>query len=243
MNKIRKRIILLSVGLIGLIALIVSTWPTQNVWKTWNLPLSGQVIVLDAGHGGPDSGAVGSNDLLEKDVALNVTLYLRDYLQEAGALVYLTREEDEDLAAKSTKGYSKRKSEDLKKRVEVVNNSDADLFLSIHLNAIPSSRWHGAQTFYYPHFEESEVLSRFVQDEIKRNLENTNRYAKAINHVYLLKHAKVPGALVEVGFLSNPHERDLLAKEEYQDKLAASIYKGVLRFYTDEKPPEQPPID
>lgn len=243
MNKVRKKFILISCGIIGLIVLLIGTWSIQNVWKTWNLPLSGKVIVLDAGHGGPDGGAVGKNGVVEKDIALSVTLALRDYLQEAGALVYLTRETDEDLAPEGTKGYRQRKREDLKKRVEIVNERDADIFLSIHLNAIPSSKWHGAQTFFHPHFDESQVLAKFVQAEIKRNLENTSRYAKGIDHVYLLKHAKIPGALVEVGFLSNPHERELLAQEDYQQKLAASIYQGVLRFYTEEEPPEQPPID
>ncbi|OEH93225.1 N-acetylmuramoyl-L-alanine amidase CwlD [Bacillus solimangrovi] len=231
------------IGLCGLIVLVLSLWSTENVWNTWNLPLSGKVIVLDAGHGGADSGAIGDEDLLEKDIALNVTLYLRDYLQEAGALVYLTREKDIDLAQKGTKGYSNRKREDLKKRVEIVNDKGNDLFLSIHLNAIPSPQWHGAQTFYYPHLEESERLSKFIQYEIRRNLENTNRYAKAIQHVYLMKHAKIPGALVEIGFLSNPHERELLRQDAYQEKMAAAIYQGVLRYYTGEKEPEQPPID
>ncbi|MEW5323286.1 N-acetylmuramoyl-L-alanine amidase CwlD [Geobacillus thermoleovorans] len=206
--------------------------------KPWNLPLSGRIIVLDPGHGGPDGGAVGG-EVVEKDIALNVAKKLRDYLQQQGALVLMTRETDQDLASPSTRGYSRRKTEDLLERTAFVNRSNADLFISIHLNAIPSPRWRGAQTFYYGSFIENERLARFIQAELRRNLENTHRLAKMIDTVYLLKHAKIPGALVEVGFLSNPDERELLASDGYQTKLAASIYKGVLRYFSNEHTPRE----
>ncbi|NNU85053.1 N-acetylmuramoyl-L-alanine amidase CwlD [Geobacillus sp. BMUD] len=206
--------------------------------KSWNLPLSGRIIVLDPGHGGPDGGAVGGK-ALEKDIALNVAKKLRDYLQQQGALVLMTRETDRDLASPSTRGYSRRKTEDLLERTAFVNRSNADLFISIHLNAIPSPRWRGAQTFYYGSFIENERLARLIQAELRRNLENTHRLAKMIDTVYLLKHAKIPGALVEVGFLSNPDERELLVSDGYQTKLAASIYKGVLRYFSNEHTPRE----
>jgi N-acetylmuramoyl-L-alanine amidase len=206
--------------------------------KSWNLPLSGRIIVLDPGHGGPDGGAVGG-DVLEKEIALKVAAKLRDYLQQQGALVLMTREMDSDLADKDTRGYSRRKVEDLRRRVALINESEADLFISIHLNAIPSPRWRGAQTFYYGSLIENERIAKFIQAELRSNLENTNRVAKMIDTVYLLKYAKKPGALVEVGFLSNPQERELLASGHYQTKLAASIYKGILRYFSNEKnPPE-----
>ncbi|AMQ22145.1 N-acetylmuramoyl-L-alanine amidase CwlD [Geobacillus sp. JS12] len=206
--------------------------------KPWNLPLSGRIIVLDPGHGGPDGGAVGG-EAVEKDIALNVAKKLRDYLQQQGALVLMTRETDRDLASPSTRGYSRRKTEDLLERTAFVNRSNADLFISIHLNAIPSPRWRGAQTFYYGSFIENERLARLIQAELRRNLENTHRLAKMIDTVYLLKHAKIPGALVEVGFLSNPDERELLVSDGYQTKLAASIYKGVLRYFSNEHTPRE----
>jgi len=201
--------------------------------KPWNLPLSGRIIVLDPGHGGPDGGAVGG-EVVEKEIALNVAKKLRDYLQQQGALVLMTRETDRDLASPSTRGYSRRKTEDLRERTTFINKSNADLFISIHLNAIPSPRWRGAQTFYYGSLIENERLAKFIQAELRRNLENTHRVAKMIDTVYLLKHAKKPGALVEIGFLSNPDERELLASDHYQTQLAASIYKGVLRYFSNE---------
>lgn len=221
-------------GLLALFFILQHDFNENSSWKTWNLPLSGKIILLDAGHGGPDGGA-GTGKTLEKDIALEITHKVRDYLQEQGALVIMTREKDEDLADPGTKGYSRRKVEDLKKRLKIINTSDNDLFVSIHLNAIPSARWSGAQTFYAPHHKENARAAKFIQEELRRNLENTNRKAKPINQVYILKNAKKPGVLVEVGFLSNPTEKALLKKESYQEKVAASINMGILRYFTNEK--------
>ncbi|MGM0878727.1 MAG: N-acetylmuramoyl-L-alanine amidase CwlD [Bacillota bacterium] len=225
-------------GFILLLILFQWQFTNNNSWESWNLPLTGKVIYLDPGHGGPDGGAVGSSTL-EKDISLSITLLVRDYLQEQGALVILTREKDVDLADENTSGYSRRKAEDLKKRVKLINESDAELFLSIHLNAIPSARWSGAQTFFNGKFIENENVAKYIQDELRRNLENTERKAKPIDGVYLLKNTVKPGALVEVGFLSNPQEEKLLSTEKYQEKVAASIYNGILRYFSNEKnPPE-----
>ncbi|WP_096155934.1 MULTISPECIES: N-acetylmuramoyl-L-alanine amidase CwlD [Bacillus] len=234
----KKHIWAFITGALTLIYLFQFQFFNEDTWEQWNLPLTGKVIILDPGHGGPDGGAVGG-DILEKDVALQVSLYLRDYLQEQGAFVLMTRETDVDLADPTTKGYSRRKIEDLRKRVEMVNHSNGDMFISLHLNAIPSPKWRGAQTFYYRSLEDNERLAKFIQDELRTNLGNTDRSAKSINGIYLLKHANIPGALVEVGFLSNASERELLRSEEYQKALAGSIYNGIMRNYTNElNPPD-----
>lgn len=115
----------------------------QRLLEAVSLPLSGKIIYLDPGHGGPDGGAVGGK-LLEKDVTLEVAFRVRDYLQEQGALVIMTRESDTDLAPEGTKGYSRRKAEDLRQRVKLINHSEAELYISIHLNAIPSQKWSGS---------------------------------------------------------------------------------------------------
>ncbi|WP_042353566.1 N-acetylmuramoyl-L-alanine amidase CwlD [Bacillus rubiinfantis] len=230
----RWKVISFSLGLIILFLILQYDFSEDDSWNTWNLPLSGKIILLDPGHGGPDGGA-GSNDALEKDIALSISLKVRDYLQQQGALVVMTRETDKDLADPETRGYSRRKVEDLKKRLEMINNPDHDLFASIHLNAIPSARWSGAQTFYASHHEENARAAKFIQEELRNNLENTNRRAKPINSVYILKHAKNPGVLVEVGFLSNPMEKENLKLDSYQEKVADSIYRGILRYFTNEK--------
>ncbi|AOC89703.1 N-acetylmuramoyl-L-alanine amidase CwlD [Bacillus sp. L381] len=225
-------------GFIILLCLFRFQFHNDDSWRPWSLPLSGKIIYLDPGHGGPDGGATGSNHL-EKDITLEVASRVRDYLQEQGALVIMTRETDTDLAPEGMKGYSRRKAEDLRKRVELINRSEAELYISIHLNAIPSPKWSGAQSFYYGKYEENEKVAKYIQDELRINLENTTRKAKRIHGIYLMQNVTKPGALVEVGFLSNPAEAKRLSQPKYQDKIASSVYKGVLRYFTEKgDPPE-----
>ncbi|WP_124726436.1 N-acetylmuramoyl-L-alanine amidase CwlD [Staphylospora marina] len=232
----KKMLLLLGAGfLIGLAAL-PSVWPKPSQ-TTWFMPLSGRVIVVDAGHGGPDGGAVSRTGLVEKTVTLNIAMYLRDYLQEAGALVIMTRESDTDLAPPDARGLRSRKAEDLMRRIRLIKEKQADALISIHLNSIPSPKWSGAQTFYNPVREENMKLASFIQAELIRNLQNTNRLPKQKGDIYLLKQSPVPTALVEVGFLSNPKESELLGQPDYQKKLAASIYAGILRYYAGNEPP------
>lgn len=209
--------------------------PHSETWDYWTMPLSGKVIAVDAGHGGPDGGASSKEGVTEKDINLAIALHLRDYLQEAGAIVVLTREEDKDLASPDTKGLSKRKTEDLLQRAKVVNQAQADLVISIHLNSIPSPKWRGAQTFYNSEKPGANVLAAHIQSELRRNLENTDRVAKENDTFYPLKAVSIPGALVEVGFLSNPEEARLMTMESYQKKVASAIYQGVLKYCSGEK--------
>lgn len=204
--------------------------PAFNAWRP---PLSGKTIMIDPGHGGIDGGA-GNEPALEKDIALSVSEKLREHLNGQGAVVLMTREEDTDLAPKEMKSVRTRKTEDLKKRKQLINESGADLFISVHLNAIPSEKWRGAQTFFSPHIPENEQIAKDIQKELTANLANTDRQPAAIGHVYILKESDVPGALVEIGFLSNPAERKLLEDEEYQEKTAASISRGILRYFKRE---------
>jgi N-acetylmuramoyl-L-alanine amidase len=226
-----------TLGLLLLFVILQYDFIEDDSWNSWNLPLSGKIILIDPGHGYPDPGA-GPKDAIEKDIALSVSLKMKEYLQEQGALVVMTRETDTDLADPGLKGYSKRKAQDLKRRVEMINDPQVDFFLSIHLNAIPEPQWKGAQVFYAPYFTENKRAAKFIQDELRRNLENTDREAKPMTHTYMLKNAKKPGVLVEIGFLSNPEEKENLKSEKYQEKIAASIYTGVLRYYSNENKEE-----
>lgn len=231
---------LLKIGMMGaLVALMVFLFtyelPATRTWTYWTMPLSGKVIALDAGHGGPDGGASSKDGVIEKQVTLSIALYLRDYLQQSGAVVIMTREEDTDLAESNTKGYSKRKTEDLLNRVELIEKQKADMLVSVHLNSIPSAKWTGAQTFYSASNSESRKLATSIQEELKRNLNNTDRVPKPDSTVYLLKALTIPSTLVEVGFLSNPQEAKQMATDKYQRKVAESIYRGVLKFASEEK--------
>jgi N-acetylmuramoyl-L-alanine amidase len=231
-----------SIRIFVVVGLLVLPFLTQIDWKipqnTWAaIPLSGKWIIIDPGHGGPDGGASSPNGWLkEEGIALNTSLYLRDYLQEAGAFVIMTRETDTDLAQPETRGLSKRKTEDLVERIQLIHQQNADALISIHLNSIPSNRWRGAQTFYNPTREENKKLATSIQSEMIRNLENTNRTPKQKGDVYILRHSAIPTTLVEVGFLSNPDEARLLNSVEYQKKVATAIYYGILRYCLGHEP-------
>lgn len=232
MNKI-MRLLIWSFGFLMLTVMIV--YPTKvkdTLFTVEKLPLGGKIIVIDPGHGGQDGGATANDEekTEEKTITLEIAKMLRNYLEQSGAIVYLTRETDTDLADAQLRGFSNRKSQDIRRRLQFIHDQEADLFISIHLNALPSKRWRGAQTFFYPKFSRNEQLATAIQDELIYNLENTDRVPLQLNHIYLLKHAKVPGALVEAGFLSNDAERELLKQRKYQQQLAASIYKGILRY-------------
>jgi N-acetylmuramoyl-L-alanine amidase CwlD len=233
--KRKKLVVILIISMILVLAagarwLIVS----RHTLQFWHLPLSGRVIVVDAGHGGLDGGAVGG-DTVEKELNLAIARDLRDYLQESGALVVMTRDSDDDLADENYTG--RHKTQDLLRRADLIEKAHPDAVISVHMNAIPSARWHGAQTFYYPKSMENQKFARFIQDSIRKTLNNTDRYAKPIGHVYILKKAIPPAALVEVGFLSNSQERSQLIQQSYQKKVATAISLGILRYFTNEKVP------
>ncbi|WP_127532400.1 N-acetylmuramoyl-L-alanine amidase CwlD [Paenibacillus kobensis] len=223
--------------IIAAAALIVGDLPSTRTMSTWSLPLSGKTVAIDAGHGGIDGGAVSKQGDIEKDLNLAIAFYLRDYLQQAGAIVIMTREGDYDLAGKDTKATARRKTEDLVKRVELIKQAKPDIVISVHMNSIPSPKWFGAQTFYYPSNTNNGQIAALIQDEIRSKLENTSRIASVIkNEVYLMKQiTDVPLALVEVGFLSNPDEARRLSDGNYQRSIAAAIYQGILRFSAGEK--------
>ncbi|WP_134704807.1 N-acetylmuramoyl-L-alanine amidase CwlD [Ammoniphilus sp. YIM 78166] len=231
----QKKVLLWVACFLLLLSIITYEYPMSESWTAWSLPLSGAIIAIDPGHGGFDGGAVSKSGLIEKDVALNISLYLRDFLQEAGALVIMTREIDDDLADGA---QGRKKRADIHQRVRLINSSHADLAVSIHLNAIPSPKWYGAQTFYYPAKLENQTLAFLIQDEIRVKLENTTRFAKPKSDMYLLKNVEMASVLVEVGFLSNPGEAAKLASEKYQKSMANAIYQGILRYYGGESIPK-----
>ncbi|WP_026074623.1 N-acetylmuramoyl-L-alanine amidase CwlD [Brevibacillus massiliensis] len=221
-----------------LIVIFTYRMPAHSSWSTWTLPLAGTVIAIDPGHGGFDGGAVSRDGAaIEKNITLPISLYLRDFLQQSGAFVVMTREEDKDLATPEAHRLGKRKSEDIRERVKLVNKNAPDFLVSIHLNAFPSPKWSGAQTFYFPGFKESGEMAYLIQDEIKRVLGNTDRAPKKTSDVFLIREVECPAVLVEVGFLSNGNEAKMLQSSEYQKAMANAIYQGILRHYAGEKVP------
>lgn len=194
--------------------------------------LAGRVIVVDAGHGGIDPGAIGPGGTLEKDVTLGVALKLRDMLERAGAVVVMPRETDTDLGTPG-KSVSTRKREDLQRRIALARDSGAQVYLAVQANAFGTD-WTGAQTFYNPKSDESKQLAEVIQAELIRILGNTNRKAKGLD-VFVLRNLTIPTVIIEVGFLSNAREERLLADPAYQERLALGIYSGVVQYLGNRK--------
>lgn len=200
------------------------------------LPLAGRVIAVDAGHGGYDPGVMRDGLPPEAEINLAVSLFLREYLEQAGAMVVMMREDDRDLLTpEDEKSGGRRKPKDLANRVKLAREWGSQILLSIHVNSFPSPVWSGAQAFYYAPNEDSRVLSNLIQDEIARVLANTTRRPKPMDY-YLLREAAIPAAYVEIGFITNPGEAALLTKPEYQRKMAWAVYLGVLRYFHEGLP-------
>ena len=202
------------------------------------MPVTNKVIVLDAGHGGIDSGTLSSDKtVVEKEINLLITHKIRELLESSGAHVILTREDDSSLYVEDgNKTIRQKYNENLKNRKQIIEDSNADMFVSIHMNALTgegASKYYGAQTFYPSGKEDSIKLSKTIQQELKRVVDNTNnREIKPRDDLYLLKDNKIPSVLIECGFLSNEKEAKLLTNEEYQEKIAWAIYIGIQNYFT-----------
>lgn len=187
--------------------------------------LDGVEIVLDAGHGGKDDGA-RANEVKEQVINLSIAKKLKKRLEESGAHVTMTRSGAYDLASANA---SNRKKEDMKKRVEIINAEKTDLFLSIHLNSYPNTSVKGAQAFYASDNEISKVFADMVQKHL-RALTQTKMTSKPGDY-YILNNTHKIGSLVECGFLSNAEDRAKLVDEEYQKKVAQTLYDSILEYF------------
>ena len=191
-----------------------------------NLDLIGRVIYIDAGHGGTDPGAIygGVN---EADINLQIANCLFDELTEHGAVVYMTRLYDNDL---SYPNANLRKKSDLINRAHMIDKSDADMYISIHLNASNDTSWSGAQVFYDDINPNNKTLAEIIQKQFKKDLK-TNRKIKQINDLYMYKNTKTLGVLVEVGFLSNYYERKKLQDVDYQKNISKSLRVSISNYF------------
>lgn len=181
-------------------------------------------VIIDAGHGGNDPGKVGVNDVLEKDINLQIAKKLREELEARGIKVLMTREEDQGLYDENS---DNKKVQDLTRRVELINEVKPALTVSIHQNSYPSPDVSGSQIFYYEHSSEGEKIARVMQSKIE-NLEGLkNRPVKGNTTYFLLKRTEVPTLIVECGFLSNQAEAQKLTEEDYQNVLVEVMADGI----------------
>lgn len=189
-------------------------------------------IVLDAGHGGEDGGAVGINGAMEKEINLAIALKLEQYLKQNNFEVILIRDGDYSVGDQSLGTIAERKRSDTKTRLRMIEEAGECIYLSIHQNHFTESKYDGAQVFYSGNDPESAVLAEAIRKSIVSSLqpENHRENKEAEKSIYLLYHCQVPAVLVECGFLSNPSEADKLVTENYQNDMAAAIYNGLIDY-------------
>lgn len=216
-----KKFFLFSVLTIVIVFLSIPKKQSQVFKKNTKL------IYIDPGHGGIDGGTMTSDGTFEKDIVLEIAQYLGLLFIGNGFDVKYSRTGDYDLASENSQN---RKREDIRKRVKLINSSQALLYISIHANSYPSPICYGAQTFYKRNNQAARRLAESIQGSIIVSLNNTKREALPIDDKYLIDNVTKVGCLVEVGFLSNPREAMLLKTVDYQQAMATAIFLGAMDF-------------
>jgi len=197
-------------------------------------------VIVDAGHGGEDPGKVSSySKVNEKDINLAIAKMLAEELKNSGYRVIMTREEDKLDYKEGTTDITDKRRQDLTKRKEIMDNSGADIVVSIHLNDFSQSQYYGAQVFYPPNSEDSKNLAVNIQNSLKENVDPSNKRQalEKTTPIVILKNLKTPTVVVECGFLSNEKEEKNLQTDSYQKKLAKAIKKGIDNYYVTSNNP------
>lgn len=197
-----------------------------NAQKVTATPL-GITVVIDAGHGGADGGTVGvSTGITESELNLKYAQKLTEYLENFGITVVNTRETMDGLYGEFDENY---KQNDMQKRSDIINSSNAQLVLSIHMNKFTSSSENGAQVFFKEGSADSEKMATSIKTMLKANFKNARELVLAGDY-YILNCTNIIGVIVECGFLSNPTEEQNLQNEEYMNKMCYSIYAGIINY-------------
>lgn len=193
-------------------------------------------VVIDAGHGGMDGGAVGISGVLEKDLNLQVAKKLEKLVTDGGGKALMTRADDVSLHTDQDKTVREQKRSDLNYRRSYAADSGADAFISIHMNKFEQSQYRGAQIFYAAD-QDSKQLAEMIKKNIVPVSEKSDgrEIKKAYDTMFILQQSKLPSVIVECGFLSNPEEEALLTDDAYQQKIAEAIYRGMCEFLQEKR--------
>lgn len=206
-------------------------WPSGAIQTVGPMDSGRPVLVLDAGHGGEDGGAVSLTGVPESQINLAIVQKLDLLLGLCGQSPVVLRQEDISLHDPSADTLREKKVSDLKNRVAMVEGTENGVLLSIHQNMFTNAKYHGAQVFYAP-TQGSQKFAVHTQEVLRQTVDQTNeRQAKPIpDTVYLMNHITRPAILVECGFLSNPEEEGKLRSEGYQLQLAAALTGAWLQY-------------
>lgn len=196
-----------------------------------------QVIILDAGHGGMDGGCSSAKGDVEKNINLAILLDLRELLEMSGYTVVCTRDTDTSIHDAGIEGIANQKSSDMDNRLEIFNSCDGAVCISIHQNQFTDPKYSGAQMFYSDTNSESGVLAQAIQDQFVQFLqpENTREIKLCGKELFLCYFSENPTVMVECGFLSNPEEAAKLVTEDYQQKVAFTIYAALVQHCAEGK--------
>ncbi len=198
---------------------------SQNMTKT---------VIIDAGHGFPDGGAVGTHGSVESTLNLKIAKKTEKLLKDKGLHVIMTRRKEDGIH--SCEGsVAQKKKDDMHKRLEIINSGNADIFISIHMNKFTDARYRGAQVIYSRNFEESEELARLLQSSLWR-IDKSKAHREALcapPGIFLLKNARIPAVVVECGFLSNADDEQLLCTDSYRTAVAQAIADGIEQYYKE----------
>ena len=184
-------------------------------------------VVIDAGHGGIDGGSEGYSGTTERVINLEYAVTLKKYFQNFGYNVVMTRENLDGLYSNFS---TNKKKDDMLARKNIIEKSNADLVISVHMNSFPLESCRGAQVFYNPKSEISKKLAENIQDAFIATLPHARKNADKGDY-YMLNCTNVPSVIVECGFISNQEEEKLLLSEDYREKLCYSILCGVTKYY------------
>lgn len=199
-------------------------------------PENTPTVIIDAGHGGEDGGAVGVNGCFEKDINLNISKTLSEMLKCFRINVIMTRTEDILLYDRNADYMGHKKSLDLKARLNVAKEHPDAIFVSIHMNTFPQEKYNGLQVYYTKNNPQSKLLAKEIRDSVRTHLqpENKRETKAADSSIYLLNRAPSTAVLVECGFLSNTEECNKLSSEEYQKQLAFTLLLSIINYFNTE---------
>lgn len=236
--KIGKKsiIAIITAFLIILSAMLYLTFMANfSAAKASSMPITQKTVIVDAGHGGDDGGAIGIDGTVEKDINLDIALKLEKILKFYGFNVIMTRMQDVMTCDDGLDSLRKRKISDIHNRFELMRKNPDAIFISVHQNKFEDSSQHGTQVFYSGNDERSKELAEAIQTSVTLTLQRKNDRVvkKSGSGIYLLYHAKIPAVLVECGFISNSDEVKKLKDESYRMKLAILIADGLLKYLSN----------
>ncbi len=235
-NGKKSIIAIITAFLIILSAMLYLTFMANfSAAEASSMPITQKTVIVDAGHGGDDGGAIGIDGTVEKDINLDIALKLEKILKFYGFNVIMTRTQDVMTCDDGLDSLRKRKISDIHNRFELMRKNPDAIFISVHQNKFEDSSQHGTQVFYSGNDERSKELAEAIQTSVTLTLQRKNDRVvkKSGSGIYLLYHAKIPAVLVECGFISNSDEVKKLKDESYRMKLAILIADGLLKYISN----------